>query len=159
GTWVVFILANMEGGNLYNSWNWTGNYLTITTATLLRYSGAANSTVTQRVISTYECPSDTPDAPLFNIQSFNYAADAGQTGIYENDGAISGYGTANTYSISAVPTYNGFPTAGAPYQDIIFGAVKLSSITDGLSNTALHSEVVQGQDNPASGSLYDLRGY
>jgi prepilin-type N-terminal cleavage/methylation domain-containing protein/prepilin-type processing-associated H-X9-DG protein len=158
GTWVVFILPYLEQGMMANSFNFMGDYNSWTPSNL-RYGGACNLTVTQAVIRTYECPSDQESAPLSGVQSFNYVANFGNTAMYEADGAIPGYpATLNTYSVGVLQTFNGFTYTGAPYQDIILGAIKLSAIRDGLSNTMLHSECVQGQDQTTP-LVYDLRGF
>jgi len=146
GTWAVFILQYVEQGSLYNSWNSLGDS---TQATALRYSGAANTTVTATRISVYTCPSDSQSTPLGGIQSYNYAANYGNTAI-----------TAVTAATSTAPaqTYNGFVYGGAPFSDMYIGAVRLGDIRDGQSNTLFHAEVVEGQDKPGL-ATYDLRGF
>ncbi|MDR3635645.1 MAG: DUF1559 domain-containing protein [Isosphaeraceae bacterium] len=147
GTWAIFILPYAEQSALYNAWNSLGDY-TASNPSNLRYSGSANTTVTTTRIATYTCPSDTPSDPLAGIQSYNYAANYGNTAISTN---------TNTTTIAAT-TYNGFSFGGAPFIDIYNGAVRLGDIRDGQSNTLFFAEVIQGQDQPGL-TTYDLRGF
>jgi prepilin-type N-terminal cleavage/methylation domain-containing protein/prepilin-type processing-associated H-X9-DG protein len=147
GTWAVYILPYVEQGSLFNAWNNYGDY-TASNPSTLRYYGAAQLTVTNNRLAVYTCPSDTPSAPLDGVQSFNYAANYGNTAITS---------AVNTTTAPAT-TYNKFTYAGAPFIDMYLGSVKLGDITDGTSNTLFFGEVVQGQDKPGSGT-YDLRGF
>jgi prepilin-type processing-associated H-X9-DG protein len=113
----------------------------------LRYSGAANTTVTTTRFSAYTCPSDSASAPLGGIPSYNYAANYGNT-------AITGAGNTAT---APAPTYNGYTFGGSPFTDMILPAVTIAAVSDGLSNTMFHSECVEGQDS-ATGAT-DLRGF
>jgi len=144
GTWTIFVLPFMEQTALYNAWNNAGHYSQ--SFSDFRYSGVAQTTVTRTRIQAFTCPSDTPNAPLSGVQSYNYAANYGNTAIIAS---------ANTSTTQAL-TYNGVQYGGAPFLDINFGIVRLGDVTDGLSNTMLHSEVVQGQSNATA---YDLRGF
>jgi prepilin-type N-terminal cleavage/methylation domain-containing protein/prepilin-type processing-associated H-X9-DG protein len=147
GTWAIFLLPYIEQAPLYNAWNSMGDY-TAATPTQLRYSGAFNTTVTTTRINVYGCPSDSPSTPLSGIQSYNYAANYGNTAIT----------TAANTTTAPAQTYNGFNYGGAPFSDIYLGAVRIGDIRDGTSNTAFFSEVVEGQDKPGLGT-YDLRGF
>jgi prepilin-type N-terminal cleavage/methylation domain-containing protein/prepilin-type processing-associated H-X9-DG protein len=146
GTWAVSILPYVEQGALYNAWNSQGNSKA---GSALYYNGSCNSTVTRARIATYTCPSDAPSAPYYGAQSFNYAANYGNTAMT----------TVSTWATSPATTYNGFTYAGAPFIDAYNGAVRLADILDGQSNTIFMAEVVQGQDNPSNASAVDLRGY
>jgi prepilin-type N-terminal cleavage/methylation domain-containing protein/prepilin-type processing-associated H-X9-DG protein len=148
GTWAVFLLPYVEQASLYNAWNSVGDYK-YDPGSAFRYGGAANLTVTKTRINVYACPSDSASTPLNGIQSYNYAANYGNTAI-----------TAVTATTSTAPaqTYNGFNYGGAPFSDIILGAVQIGDVRDGTSNTAFFSEVVEGQDKPGLGT-YDLRGF
>ncbi|MDR3632588.1 MAG: DUF1559 domain-containing protein [Isosphaeraceae bacterium] len=154
GTWCIWILPYMEQGTIYNAWNTLGDYGLSAAggASTLRYTGASNTTVTTSLVSSYNCPSDTRSAPLYGIRSYNYAANYGNTAIT----TVAGTTAPKTYT-APVQTYNGFTYAGAPFNDIVAGAVTLASVTDGLSNTLYHAECVEGQDGPAG--QYDLRGF
>ena len=60
GTWLLFILPNLEQESLFNAWNFVGDnrYDQSVQGGLFRYAGAANTTVTSSHIETYYCPSD-----------------------------------------------------------------------------------------------------
>ena len=129
GTWMVKVMPYMEQENsskLYVNWGGDDN-------TGPRYSAQPNiDNVTSKRIKNLSCPSDQNAAPILNITSHNYAVNYGNTG----------------YSQQA--NLNGVIFGGAPFT---WGtAFKLTDITDGLSNTFLAAEVVQGQRT-------DLRGF
>jgi prepilin-type N-terminal cleavage/methylation domain-containing protein/prepilin-type processing-associated H-X9-DG protein len=147
GTWAVYILPYVEQAPLFNAWNNYGDY-SATNPSTLRYYGAAQLTVTNNRLAVYTCPSDVPSDPLDGVQSFNYAANYGNTAITS---------AVNTTTAPAT-TYLKFTYAGAPFIDMYLGSVHLGDITDGTSNTLFFGEVVQGQDKPGSGG-YDLRGF
>jgi prepilin-type N-terminal cleavage/methylation domain-containing protein/prepilin-type processing-associated H-X9-DG protein len=172
GTWMVFVLPYVEQQALYNAWNTSGNNSAGSPTVGVTYGSAFNITVTSSRLNSFTCPSDTPAAPIsstvngvaYKVTSHNYAANFGNLFVFQNQ-AGSG---ANGSSV---------PFLGAPFSDIgsplvtlstitlaapIGGYVdtKLSSITDGLSNTMLVAEVVQGQGTGGQyNASYDLRGF
>jgi prepilin-type N-terminal cleavage/methylation domain-containing protein/prepilin-type processing-associated H-X9-DG protein len=150
GTWAIFILPYIEQGQMYNAWNSYGDWTTTAygSSTALRYSGAANTTVTTSRVSSYTCPSDTKSAPLDGIPSYDYAANYGNTSITT---------VSATTSTAPSATYNGYTYCGSPFTDMLIQPVTIASITDGMSNTMFHSECIEGQDS-ATGA-YDLRGF
>jgi prepilin-type N-terminal cleavage/methylation domain-containing protein len=129
GTWMVPILPYIEQDNLFKLYqNFGGN-----DDTGPRYSGEPNITnVTSRRLAVFTCPSDTPNAPVSHITSHNYGVNYGNTGYAQQ---------ANL---------NGVVFEGAPFTR--GKAFRFAEITDGLSNTLLASELVQGQRR-------DLRGF
>jgi prepilin-type N-terminal cleavage/methylation domain-containing protein/prepilin-type processing-associated H-X9-DG protein len=137
GTWQISVQPFMENKGLYDAYDVDDKDDTPVAA---RYASAKNLPATTKRIATLTCPSDTKNAPISNITSHNYAANFGNTG----------------YSQQA--TLNGVTFGGAPfsYQDPTPGAsVKIynfASLTDGLSNTMLAAEVLQGRNS-------DLRGF
>ena len=154
GTWLVYVLPQLEQQPLYNAWNSCGiNSPGVPTNydLDLRYFGAANVTVTSTRLDVYLCPSDLTNAPItsaingvtYACTSQNYAANFGNTTVLQAD-------------------YQGIPFGGAPFVDIgsplgdydqpARATVGFNAITDGLSNTMLLSEVVVGQGQ-------DLRGF
>ncbi len=146
GTWTVFILPFIEQTGMYNAWNFVdGPDVDSLIGTAFRYSGAGNTTVTQRRIGAYTCPSDQPNSPFGNIQSHNYAVNFGNTGQDQQK------------------TLNGVAFGGAPFADIYpystygttqssWGTFGFRNLTDGSSNTMLAAEVIQAQGD-------DLRGF
>jgi prepilin-type N-terminal cleavage/methylation domain-containing protein/prepilin-type processing-associated H-X9-DG protein len=166
GTWCVFILPYVEQQALFNAWNTFGTNVPSggPADSFLRYAGAANTTVTTAQVKTYVCPSD-PSGGVARgangIRYHNYVVNYGATDQAQT----------TTYNIP-VPSN---PTLiarflGAPFTDIgspliddagyALGFSKLpttplASITDGLSNTLMASELriaAPQNDN-------DLRGY
>lgn len=139
GTWKVALLPYIEQGNLrqkYADYNKYG-----TPVDNARYAHAVNLPVTTTRIPTYQCPSDTPNPNTFisKITSDNYAVNYGNTGLGQQ------------------ATLNGIKFGGAPFSDSgsattppnCFG---FQDIRDGLSNTLMVAEVLQGIGN-------DLRGF
>ena len=159
GTWLVYSLPFVEQSALFNSWNsvaWNSPNGTPFDGPF-RYAGAANTTVTRSHVGAYKCPSDPNAWAITNasnpITSHNYVVNFGNT------------------NNSQQTDYFGVPFGGAPFSDIgspagnqnviqngaitpsaILGTFNFSSITDGLSNTLLVSEVLIGTGG-------DLRGF
>ncbi|WP_165072667.1 DUF1559 domain-containing protein [Paludisphaera rhizosphaerae] len=165
GTWVVFVLPYMEQTSAFNGWNFNGDNSAAgkpggSNDTVLRYSGAANTTISQNLFTVYLCPSDKNTKPLANIPSYNYAANFGNTTFYQS--ATYGTGSAAVSYLKA-PFTDMWPTNpvnGGPdgYTTSQYGVVGISEITDGTSNTILVSEIIKGETTSAvAGS--DLRGY
>ncbi len=169
GTWMVFVLPFAEQQALYNSWNFMGN--NTNTYSGISYSSVYNITVSSSRLNGFSCPSDTPAAPIsravgtvtYQVTSHNYAANFGNLFVFQNQ-----TGTSGTTTI---------PYMGAPFSDIGsplvtltsitlaapiggYKDVSIASITDGLSNTMLNSEVIQGQGTGGQyNAPYDLRGF
>jgi prepilin-type N-terminal cleavage/methylation domain-containing protein/prepilin-type processing-associated H-X9-DG protein len=154
GTWLIFILPQVEQQGLFNAYNFSGNNTPGLPTNLdldFRYFGASNRTVTSTSLAVYLCPSDQTNAPISTsiggvtlaCTSQNYAGNFGNTLQIQQD----------------LP---GIPFGGAPFTDVgspiadqsrpPSSTVKLSDVTDGTSNTMLTSEVVIGQGA-------DLRGF
>ena len=134
GTWANFILPYLEQGNFANTWV---NGL---------YTSPANREFMATRIDAYTCPSDMPNAPTLTqgvpMANHNYAVNYGNTvyGQHEFQGvAFLGAPFGNAL--------NPDPQNARPY----LGQVPYKDVSDGLSNSLLVSEIVQGQGN-------DLRG-
>ncbi|WP_435018193.1 DUF1559 domain-containing protein [Tundrisphaera sp. TA3] len=138
GTWQHFILPYMEEQNRFNGFNFAGNAATLRG---IAYNTAQNLTVARMRVAGLMCPSDIPNAPLAAlIPNNNYAANFGNTTL-------------------AQALFQSVPFLGAPFSNVeadngrtFLGTFNFSSFSDGLSNTFLMAEVVQGQG-------MDLRGY
>ncbi len=154
GTWLIFVLPQVEQQALFNSYNFAGNNTPGLPAGFdldLRYFGSANRTVTANRLEVYLCPSDRTAAPItttvggltLSCTSQNYAGNFGNTLQVQDD----------------LP---GNPFRGAPFGDVgspladqsrpARPSVNLRDLTDGTSTTLLLSEVVVGQGA-------DLRGF
>jgi prepilin-type N-terminal cleavage/methylation domain-containing protein len=143
GTWQMYILPYLEQSALYNSYNQMGDSVNdVTLDSLLLYMGPVNRTVTTMRLNTLTCPSDTPNAPLEEVTSHNYACNYGNTELYQEVYGGVPFGGAPFTDIGADPTHQ---TPGQP-------TARFANITDGTSNTALAAEVVQGHGA-------DLRGF
>ncbi len=159
GTWLVFILPYVEQTNMYNAWNSFGNNSApmIGVTSGITYGSLFNRTVTTSRINSYTCPSDMPNAPLNGVTSHN---------------VVVNFGNLHRFQESS---FLGIPFGGAPFGDIgsphtsipayyyldgnpsRFMVVNFSRITDGLSNSLMTSEVIQGQGQTPG--KFDLRGF
>jgi len=126
--WIGFILPYVEQDAMYNQLQ----------ALLLANSGYTISAPFSTIkMSTFVCPSDPNGNRLSNGQGFH-------TSFL----VVHGSGFA---------TPAGDPR-GLNLNGMFFGlsALKLSDVTDGLTNTAMVSEILQGSDSTAGG--HDVRG-
>jgi prepilin-type N-terminal cleavage/methylation domain-containing protein len=142
GTWMVPVLPYMEQENLFRLYvNFGGNNTAggYTGTAAPGYSAAPNLAVTSRWLKPFTCPSD-PNAGAqqlkFGVASHNY---------------VVNYGNTTRTQV----TFSGVTFLGAPFsfngRQALFG-----DITDGLSNTLMATEVMQGG---VSGGTTDLRGF
>jgi prepilin-type N-terminal cleavage/methylation domain-containing protein len=163
GTWYHSILNYIEGSNLSNAYNFQGS--ACAGATALSYSSIYNSTCSSNRINSFSCPSDVNDAPLAGVVSMNYGANYGNTGTgyWQTTATLNGVtiyfnGAPFSWVNSAGPAC---PAVTNPYPSNNSSICKLSSVTDGTSNTLLVAEVIQGQDNGSGvySGFTDLRGF
>jgi len=159
GTWLLFILPYIEQGNMFNAWNAAGNdrYENSGLQTgQFQYAGAANTTVTSRRISTYQCPTD-PNANnlvgIGSVTSQNYVVNFGNTITTQPPFFL--FNNIKMPFLGAPFTDMGSPdtdvTAGLQ-QGTPAGTVNFAGIPDGLSTTMLTSEVLVGTG-------FDYRGF
>jgi len=149
-TWALFILPQLDLGNLYNLWDFNNGVNGRT------YTTAPNLTVVQTRIGVYTCPTDSPRSNVTSptapeIPHHNYAAN---------------YGNA---SLSQQISYTGVEFKGAPFGNVQTdgsasvtnrpnrGAVNFRLITDGMTSTVLVSELIQGSGFSGTNRA-DLRG-
>lgn len=150
GTWQVALLPYVEQEGLYNLYD-QGGKSPPPGDDNTRYYATNNQRVTTQRLSGFTCPSDKPlTTPVngANLTKHNYAANNGNTGYFVQDGN----GPADNA--------NGVVFRGAPF--LMSAAskplcVRFADITDGLSNTLMFGEVIQGQNT--SDSAIDLRGF
>ena len=144
------IMRFLEQGNLLNSWNFA----------LDSNNRLENDTARTQQVSAYLCPSDPSSAVM--VGSFTVAGGTGQFGrsnYFGNIGATAGLyyqtgltsleetnsalvGIYNYRLDKSQPLYLDAPTntqVNPNYQAV--AATKLAEITDGTSNTAMHSEI------------------
>lgn len=147
GTWLVGLLPYVEQQPMYDQYQFYGHMGHPDANS--RYSGTTNRQyVTTKQLAVYTCPSDSVSASpsLFSGITFhNYVGNHGNTGEFRE----SPRGTTTTGQPNV---YGGAPfihlaNATATPQVVLF-----RDVLDGLSNTLLFSETVQGKHN-------DLRGF
>jgi prepilin-type N-terminal cleavage/methylation domain-containing protein/prepilin-type processing-associated H-X9-DG protein len=151
GTWGVFILPFIEQSALYNSWNSYGSNVPSGGPAdgYLRYAGAANTTVTFSQVKAYICPSD-PSGGRQRTNSaryHNYAVNYGQT----DQAQTTAYNIPSPVNPNIIATFLGAPFVdmGSPNVDdtgyatgfAVLKPATIASITDGLSNTLMASEL------------------
>lgn len=148
GTWTILILPFIEQSAAYDSYeNWGGSDTVSSgfpkvsaSGSFPRYASAPNTTnVTSRRYKTFTCPSDTNNSPFGGITNMNYVVNGG------NGGTGGGAGPA-----PAPPGYTRMPGMfdGAKLTQ----KIRLTDVSDGLTNTIMFGEVLQGQGS-------DLRGF
>jgi prepilin-type N-terminal cleavage/methylation domain-containing protein/prepilin-type processing-associated H-X9-DG protein len=160
--WFLLMLPFIEQGPLYNAFNAS---IGIEGPGLLGF--VINSTIFTTKIASFQCPSD-------NDITFSFSAISAATG-----GAVPAFPWAPTkgnYGVNWGNTdYGQIPFGGyaSLYRQSPFGVnqngsgpqlVRISSVTDGLSNTHFVSELLQGPsddirgtiwvDNPGAGSYF-----
>ncbi len=156
GTWQASVLGFVEQRALGDMYIWGVD--------AERYGGTLNLRVTTKRLPTFTCPSDTPWTGTRNsgITSHNYLANFGNTGyLWPTE--------ANGQNIERVVINNmfGLVYGGAPFERtghsfVSFqrpGAARayaFGTFTDGLSNTLMLSEGIQG---PEDATRRDLRSF
>ena len=142
GTWQAAILPYLVGPNMEGRYVGAGSYT-------IRYADSMNLPVTSKKYPVLLCPEDWP-TKLSGVTMHNYVANFGTTGL-----TYTGSGNTTTVSVSSqVGTVmsHGAPFSAAGGATLAPRGVTFGEITDGLANTLMLSEVIQGHDG-------DLRGY
>jgi prepilin-type N-terminal cleavage/methylation domain-containing protein/prepilin-type processing-associated H-X9-DG protein len=168
GTWMIPVLPFMEQDAMFKIYtNFGGN-----DSTGPRYAASPNSNVSTKRLSTFTCPSDTPQNWAGGtLTMHNYVLNAGNTSLYQSNMPIGCTG-GNTVGGGGCVTFGGAPFAwysdpamgggdaspanyssGNPATGLAGIPQKINGISDGTSNTLCISEVIQG---PSSG---DIRGF
>jgi prepilin-type N-terminal cleavage/methylation domain-containing protein/prepilin-type processing-associated H-X9-DG protein len=141
GTWMTTMLPYIERDNLAQVWK-PGQ----------TYASTSNVTITKYRITLYTCPTDNlvSHSNWSGVTSHNYGANFGNTG-YPANGA--GPVSINKVTFAEAPFYmSSNPTDQKGLYSIRPKVASFSAISDGLSNTLLVSETVQGIGT-------DLRGF
>ncbi len=157
GTWLISVLPFMEGGNLSNIYI-GGGFTLLGVPAAPAYSHPTNLTVTRSQIPSFSCPSDSNTASpsiISGVTFHNIVANYGNTAFNRASPLGSDtQGRPNVWSgapfVGMLRRFGGSPVQEFPGADPSF--VKFAHITDGLSNTLLFSETVQGKGG-------DLRGF
>ncbi len=142
GTWMVAMLPYVEQESLSSRWVPMGWYSNAT-----NFRGGSNAAVVKVRQSVFTCPSDMEvnSDSWGNIARHNCVANFGNTGYYRQSVVSS----LNSVTFGGAPfVMTTVPSTAATSSEV----AKFEQITDGLSNTLLVSETVQGQNG-------DLRGF
>jgi prepilin-type processing-associated H-X9-DG protein/prepilin-type N-terminal cleavage/methylation domain-containing protein len=157
GTWQIAILPYAEmaatfemydqGGKATSDWS-----KTYFSGTPTPHSPGGQLAVTSQRLAAFTCPSDIPQtyyasSTVRTITGHNYAANFGNTGYFAENGS----GPASSVQ--------GVVFGGAPFYMTDAPSprcIRFDDISDGLSNTLMFAEVIQGQS--VSYSLQDVRG-
>ncbi len=160
-TWFVLTLPFLEGGNLFNTFNFAIGSEGTMLLTGYPFAYAANSTVLTTRIGFFQCPSDTENtfdiassavgailagAPKLSITKGNYGVNWGNTDYGQGQRSDSWFVSNPSTHRLAPFGYN----QGATGPQL----VTIASITDGTSNTLLLSEVLQGANDDIRGLLW-----
>jgi len=147
--WLRYLMPFIEESNLYDKWQDDKVYYDVTVK-----NGTTNRQITQTLIGTYVCPSDTTATPYNGTHYYNYAVNLGNT-----DSRRYAIGGLTHRKGPFVVSSGEYPTANPPeYAAGI--AYALRDMTDGTSKTMLAAEVRQAvASSPAPGMLLDFRGH
>ena len=160
-TWFVLTLPFLEGGNLFNTFNFAIGSEGPMALTGYPYAYAVNSTVLTTHIGFFQCPSDTEktfdvasstvgavlsSAPKLSVTKGNYGVNWGNTDYGQGQRGDSWF-ASNPWTHRPAPFgYN--QGATGPLRATI------ASFTDGTSNTLLLSEMLQGANDDIRGLLW-----
>ena len=143
--WKVSVLPYVEQQVFFDMYDFNRGYSDD------HATGDFNVRVTGSRFAVYTCASDTPAEPVWNITHHNYLVNYGTTGYFWNM-AGSGIVVDNVYDVE----FKGAPFSASYSME----AFRFIDISDGLSNTLMVAESVQGQSDPSLGEDgYDLRGW
>jgi len=160
-TWFVLTLPFIEGGNLFNTFNFAIGSEGPMALTGYPYAYAVNSTVLTTHIGFFQCPSDTEktfdiasstvgavlsSAPKLSVTKGNYGVNWGNTDYGQGQRGDSWFASNPSTHRPAPFGYN--QGATGPLRATI------ASFTDGTSNTLLLSEMLQGANDDIRGLLW-----
>jgi len=162
----VIMLGYLEGGGLYNTYNFQFNLNGI-------YNDAANGpnyTAASQLVSAYICPSDPSSTKLKGFIAYNnYFASIGATACIELGPPPAGYAANKTeLKTSLAGVFSVRLDYGAPAQlngvnnpDYLktISNTTIASITDGTSNTSMFSETVHSMTAAASAAEVPATSY
>ena len=143
GTWFTAILPYVEQTALANQFQFKNP----TTGADQSYTAAVNQPPSKTRLALFTCPSDTKNDNASGYPNHNYAANFGNTVNGQHD--FSGVQFLGAPFGNVFPNYTALPT---------LLPVKLVAISDGLSNTVLAGELIQGQGNDLRGRMVFAQG-
>jgi prepilin-type N-terminal cleavage/methylation domain-containing protein/prepilin-type processing-associated H-X9-DG protein len=156
GTWAmsrscfIAMLAYLEQGNLYNSFNQSRECLT-----------CANTTVVQTGLSTLWCPSDPLVAvPVNQSAAQTFSGWCPGASVNMRYTSYSGnFGSLLTEANN--PTNASFQATLQEVNGVIYsgGQTPIGAITDGTSNTMLFIETTYGLNSSAGGNKWWIQGH
>jgi prepilin-type processing-associated H-X9-DG protein len=160
-TWFVLTLPYLEGGNLFNTFNFGIGSEGTMMVTGYPYGFAVNSTIFTTKIGFFSCPSDTDQTfdiassalgaflsgvPALRVTKGNYGVNWGNTDYGQGQRSKSSFVSNPSAHRKAPFGYNQGATGPS--------LVTIASITDGTSNTLLVSELLQGANDDIRGTLW-----
>jgi prepilin-type N-terminal cleavage/methylation domain-containing protein/prepilin-type processing-associated H-X9-DG protein len=166
--WFVLMLPFIEQGPLFNSFNASiGIEGVMTAAGPLGY--VANSTVHTTRIASFQCPSDTQNvfsfagsSPASGLPPYPWSATKGNYGINWGNTDYGQASPATSSNFNQNPSLHLQSPFGINANATGPTLVTYAAVTDGLSNTQIASEILQGApddirgtvwvDNPGAGS-------
>ena len=151
GTWQSTLLPELIGPSMEGRYVGTGSYDS------RHYFSSQNLPVTTKTYPVLLCPEDSPGkvtqslagsgTAAMGVTYHNYVVNLGNTGFLQpSQTSTEAFSQVGTVFFHGAP----FSTVGGPSTPA--KSVSFSEITDGLSNTLLVSEVIQGRGG-------DLRGF
>ena len=145
GTWQAAILPYLIGPGLEGQYYGAGSY-----DINARYSCAKNLPLLTKSFASLLCPEDWAGkaAGYSGITTHNYVVNFGNTGFMYTDNYTHAEATSTVGSV----VFHGAPFTSAAGPSVRAKSVGFGEISDGLSNTLMLSEVIQGRNG-------DLRGF
>lgn len=157
GTWQATLLPYLVGPSFEGRYVGAGSYDVPDDS--YRYSGSKNLAVTTKSYPVLLCPEDRPGkiTSLAGITTHNYVVNFGNTGFLGGPGALD-IRAAHAQLGSVVFRGAPFSGVGGPTSATKAQAVSFGEIADGLSNTLMVSEVIQGRNNDFRGFTWWIGG-
>ena len=160
-TWFVLTLPFIEGGAMYNTFNFSIGSEGTMQLTGYPYAYAVNSTILTTRLAYFQCPSDNTNtfnvqgsavgavlsgAPALVITKGNYGVNWGNTDYGQGQRGDSWFASNPSTHLRSPFGYNQGATGPL--------TATIASMTDGTSNTLLMSELLQGAMDDIRGLLW-----
>jgi len=158
GTWLMSVLPFMEQGNLSSRYVGHG-FDGASPVAPPSYSNVLNLPVTRTQVASFTCPSDSISASpsiISGVTFHNIVGNFGNTTLSRLTFGTDTLGRPNVWGGAPFVGLLGWPVGHANRPNISPSQIppwpKFGDVTDGLSNTLLLSETIQGKGG-------DLRGF